>query len=141
MPLDWGGAVPRAARRLLWLLVAPAAGGGTPALTAAASLAVGDTLFAADGSPMTLIAVHPRVAATGLYHPHTTAGSLVVDGVVASDLTTALPAALAGAAVAPLRAAAVAGWAAPGVVVSRLLRKGCAPVVRAVAAARWLVGT
>lgn len=128
------------AGHLLPAVVRGGSGDSGPTLTAAASLAVGDTLFAADGSPLVLTAVVPGVAAAGLYHPHTTAGNLVVDGVVASDLTTALPAALASAALAPLRAAGVAGWTAPARVASRLLRRGCAPVVRAVAAALWSVG-
>ncbi|GAB0493948.1 hypothetical protein MMPV_005236 [Pyropia vietnamensis] len=126
------------------LLPAVAGGDGSdgdPTLTAAASLKVGDTLFAADGSPLTLTAVQTGVPAVGLYHPHTMAGNLVVDGVMTSDLTTALPSVLARVALAPLRAAAVAGLAVPAMVVSWLLRGGCKPVVRVAAAARRSVGT
>ncbi|GAB0493947.1 hypothetical protein MMPV_005235 [Pyropia vietnamensis] len=125
------------------LLPAVAGGDGSdgdPTLTAAASLKVGDTLFAADGSPLTLTAVQTGVPAVGLYHPHTMAGNLVVDGVVTSDLTTALPSVLARVALAPLRATVAAGWTTPTAVASRLLQGGCAPVVRAIAAILSSVG-
>jgi len=109
--------------------------GATPALTPAASLAPGMVLTSAYGSPVTVTAVDSTVRATGLYHPHTLSGTLVVDGIVASDRTTAVPAAVAAVATAPLRAAYVAGWTAPAAAVSRWLTAGCPTAVRAVAAA------
>jgi len=109
--------------------------GATPALTPAASLAPGMVLTSADGRPLTVTAVDASVRAAGLYHPHTLSGTLVVDGVVVSDRTTALPAAVAAVATAPLRAAFVAGWTAPAAAVSRWLAAGCPTAVRAVAAA------
>jgi len=96
-------------------------------LTAAADVAVGDTLpaIAANASltsrslsssaaaaaavttPAHVVAVD-RVVADGLFHPHTLDGDLVVDGFVVSTWTTAVPVAAARAALAP--AAAVYRW-------------------------------
>ncbi|OSX78134.1 hypothetical protein BU14_0120s0017 [Porphyra umbilicalis] len=46
-----------------------------------------------------------RVTARGLVHPHTLAGDIVVDGVRASGLTTAVPLAVSAALLAPASAA------------------------------------
>jgi len=67
-------------------------------------VAVGDALTAPDGSALTVTVVGRRVRARGLYHPHTLAGTLAVDGVVATDRTTVVGRGRSGgAACAPAR--------------------------------------
>jgi len=81
----------------------------------ATALAVGDvrplTMAPAAGRNATaaaaagfVVAVE-RVTARGLVHPHTLAGDIVVDGVRASGLTTAVPLAVSAALLAPASAA------------------------------------
>lgn len=123
---------------LLPVVRASARGGGTPTLTPAGAVAVGDVVgVAAPGGGNATTSVVTAVTAStaaGLYAPHTAAGTtLVVDGVVVSEWTTAVPPWLA----APL----MAGVAAAGVgePVSRVLCEGRA-AAGAVAAwvAAWL---
>lgn len=86
------------------------AAGGSPALVAAASVAVGDALTLADGTRAAVTAT-ARVSRRGLYAPHLTgAAGVVVDGVWASEMTTAVAPAVARPALSVVRAvAAVAG--------------------------------
>ncbi|OSX73319.1 hypothetical protein BU14_0357s0012 [Porphyra umbilicalis] len=76
-------------------------------LVPAGAVAVGDTLAAADGSPARVTSVTTALG-VGLYNPHPAAGELIVDGLRVSAYTTAVPPALAHAALAPVRAAAAA---------------------------------
>lgn len=71
-------------------------------LVAASAIAVGDRLINATGGGVGVTGV-ARVTAVGLYHPHTTSGVLVVDGVLVSDLTAALPPALSRTLLAAAR--------------------------------------
>lgn len=87
--------------------------GATGRLVPARSLTAGDRLTGASaGSAATAVTV-TRVTAgmpgVGLYHPHVSAGELVVGGVAVTEWTDALPLPLARAAVAAARAAAAAG--------------------------------
>jgi len=81
-------------------------------LVPAGAVAVGDTLAAADGSPARVTSVTTALD-VGLYNPHPAAGELIVDGLRVSAYTTAVPPALAQAALAPVRAAAAAGVVDP----------------------------
>lgn len=93
-------------------------GGGVPVLTpAAAVVARRDTVAVAGGARSVVLSIDLVAAAEGLYNPHTLAGSVVVDGVVWSDLTTALPPAVGERLLAPLKGL----WAVGGV---RALRWG-----------------
>lgn len=86
-------------------------GAGAPVLAAAASVAAGDELTLASGARSAVVAtttVHRR----GLYAPHLTGGAagVLVDGVWASEMTTAVAPAVARPALALVRAvAAVVG--------------------------------
>ncbi|OSX73317.1 hypothetical protein BU14_0357s0010 [Porphyra umbilicalis] len=84
----------------------------TPAgdLVPAADVAVGDTLVAANGSPAHVTSVTTALD-VGLCDPHPAAGELIVDCLRVSAYTTAVPRAVAHAALAPVRAAAGAGVA------------------------------
>ncbi|KAK1865619.1 hypothetical protein I4F81_008148 [Pyropia yezoensis] len=73
-------------------------------LAAASTVAVGDALTTASGAPAAVTAVG-RVAAAGLYAPHTLHGELVVGGVRVSSYTQAVHPAVAHALLAPVRAA------------------------------------
>ncbi|GAB0491387.1 hypothetical protein MMPV_002640 [Pyropia vietnamensis] len=77
----------------------------TGTLVAARRLHVGSLVTLADGSIGTITATESGVAGTGLYNPHTTVGSLVVDGVAVSAYTEAVPAAAAHVALGVARAA------------------------------------
>lgn len=91
--------------------------GATGRLVPARSLTAGDRLTGASaGSAATAVTV-TRVTAgmpgVGLYHPHVSAGELVVGGVAVTEWTDALPLPLARAAVAAARAAVARGvWRA-----------------------------
>lgn len=74
----------------------------TPPLAACAGLDAG-------GQRLSPVVAVTRRTAAGLYAPHTPSGTLVVDGVVASAYTTAVPVRLARAGVAVAAAAARAG--------------------------------
>lgn len=106
---------------------------GAPTLTAAGAVAVGDLVGVVPGGGNATTSLVTAVTAStgvGLYAPHTAAGTtLVVDGVVVSEWTTALPPWLA----APL----LAGVAAAGLgeSISRVLCEGRAA---AGAAAAWV---
>lgn len=87
--------------------------GAAGRLVPARSLAAGDRLTGASaGSPVAAVTV-TRVAlgmpSVGLYHPHVSAGDLVVGGIAVTEWTDALPLPLARAAVAAARAAAAVG--------------------------------
>lgn len=81
-------------------------------LVAASTVAVGDMLTLADGSPSAVTAVG-RVAEAGLYAPHTLHGELVVGGVRVSSYTQAVHPTVAHALLAPARVAFRAGVAEP----------------------------
>lgn len=111
----------------------PIAGGGAPLVAAAITPGV-HALVGADGRGRPVSAV-AAVTAGGLYHPHTAAGNLVIDGaVVATDRTTAVPVAAAAAGLPAARVAAAAGW---GGVLSRALAGGCPRPVRPVPSLLW----
>lgn len=82
-------------------------------LVPARSLAVGDRLTGASAvapaAVVTVTRVAPGMPGVGLYHPHVSAGELVIGGVAVTEWTDALPLPLARAAVAVARAAAAAG--------------------------------
>lgn len=77
-------------------------GGMDRQLVPAAAVRVGDVLPLATGNGSAVVEVS-RVALPGLYNPHTLDGDIVVDGVVVSTWTVAVPPAVAAAALAPLR--------------------------------------
>ncbi|GAB0497190.1 hypothetical protein MMPV_008514 [Pyropia vietnamensis] len=81
-------------------------------LAAASTVAVGDTLTIADGTPSTVTAVG-RVAEAGLYAPHTLHGELVVGGVRVSSYTQAVHPTVAHALLTPARVAFRVGVAEP----------------------------
>lgn len=105
-------------------------------LTAAAAVAVGDTLSTDAGTATRVVRI-TRGTGTGLYNPHTLHGDMLVDGLRASTYTTAVQPVVAAALLAPLRAVyAVAGVSAgalthgaPSAVVGLLPRGGA--IVRA----------
>lgn len=74
------------------------------ALRPAFELRKGDVLQGADGKPRVLTDVS-TVRLRGLYNPQTIDGSIVVDDIVVSTYTTAVPAGAAHALLAPVRAA------------------------------------
>jgi len=82
-------------------------------LVAAAAIAVGDRLVNATGGAAIVTGVS-RVWAAGLYHPHTTSGTLVVDGLLVSDLTTALPPAVSRALLQTVQRLGVGGGGGVG---------------------------
>ncbi|KAK1869620.1 hypothetical protein I4F81_012093 [Pyropia yezoensis] len=99
-------------------------GGTPPVLAAAATVSVGDALTLASGALSTVVAVE-AVTRAGLYNPHATGGSgsssgsggdggLLIDGVWASEYTTAVAPVLAAPALRVVRAAAAVaaqlGW-------------------------------
>eukprot|EP00168_Porphyra_purpurea_P016608 TRINITY_DN5432_c0_g1_i2.p1 TRINITY_DN5432_c0_g1~~TRINITY_DN5432_c0_g1_i2.p1 ORF type:complete len:136 (-),score=39.00 TRINITY_DN5432_c0_g1_i2:644-1051(-) len=86
----------------------------TPAgtLLPAGAVTVGDTLAAAGGGAARVVAVSTALD-RGLYNPHPASGELIVDGLRVSAYTTAVPPAIAHAALAPVRLAAAAGVADP----------------------------
>lgn len=103
---------------LLGVVPADGGGPGAPVLTPAAAVVPGrDTVAVEGGARSVVLAVDHVAAAEGLYNPHTLVGSVVVDGVVWSDLTTALPPAVGERLLAPLKGM----WAMGGV---RALRWG-----------------
>ncbi|OSX71260.1 hypothetical protein BU14_0572s0009 [Porphyra umbilicalis] len=105
-------------------------------LVAAAAVAVGDALLAVPPPPppsstasaagaacgatrgapravwaaVTAVAVDAVPARRGVYNPHTTDGTIVVNGHVASTYTAAVAPAVAAVALAPARAAYAIGW-------------------------------
>lgn len=80
--------------------------GEAAALTAASAVAVGDELTLASGDRSPVVAV-AAVERTGLYAPHAVGGAgVVVDGVWASELTTAVAPAVATPALRAVRAVA-----------------------------------
>ncbi|GAB0491046.1 hypothetical protein MMPV_002292 [Pyropia vietnamensis] len=85
-------------------------GSTTPVLAAAASVVVGDELTLAAGARSAVVAT-TTVTRRGLYAPHLTgAAGVVVDGVWASEMTTAVAPAVARPALVAIQAvAAVAG--------------------------------
>lgn len=92
--------------------VVPASGGGVPVLTPVAAVVAGRDMVAVAGGGCSVVrSIEAVGSAKGLYNPHTLAGSIVVDGVAWSDLTTALPPAVGGRLLAPLKAL----WAVRGV--------------------------
>lgn len=112
-------------------------------LVPARALVVGDALLAAATTAAPVAAcnatAHPTVtrlgagvSTTGLYAPHTASGWLVVDGLVVSAYTEAVPPAVAHAAVGVLRAAAVlgGGW-------QTLVAQG---VLRVASVGGWVLG-
>ncbi|KAK1863332.1 hypothetical protein I4F81_005890 [Pyropia yezoensis] len=82
--------------------------------TAAGTVAVGQTLTTASGERSAVTAVGRSVARGGLYNPHTLAGTVMVDGVLASTYTTAVHPTVAAGLLAPLRAAWRAGLSVGG---------------------------
>lgn len=86
-------------------------------LVAAASVAEGDDLVLADGTPSRVVRVH-SVTSSGLYNPQTLSGVIVVGGVKVSTYTTAVDPAVAAVALAPLRGLWAVGLAVPQGVVS-----------------------
>ncbi|KAK1864150.1 hypothetical protein I4F81_006700 [Pyropia yezoensis] len=118
------------AGHLLPIAAGGGCGGGDGAPLPAGAITPGvHALVAADGTARPVTAVS-TVTRAGLYHPHTVAGNLVIDGaVVATDRTTAVPPAVAAAGLAAARAAAAVGL---GGVLSRALAGGCPPPLRAV---------
>lgn len=118
-------------------VVRAGAPGGAPTLTPAGAVAVGDVVGVAPGggnATTSLVTAVTASTSSGLYAPHTAAGTtLVVDGVVVSEWTTAVPPWLA----APLLAGVAAVGA--GEPVSRVLCEGRAAAGAAAAwAATWL---
>lgn len=102
-------------------------------LVPARALVLGDALLAAAAAATPAAACnassHPTVtrlgagvSTTGLYAPHTASGWLVVDGLVVSAYTDAVPPAMAHAAVGVLRAAAVVGGGWQTLVAQGVLR-------------------
>lgn len=118
-------------------VVRAGAPGGAPTLIPAGAVAVGDVVGVAPGggnATTSLVTAVTASTSSGLYAPHTAAGTtLVVDGVVVSEWTTAVPPWLA----APLLAGVAAVGA--GEPVSRVLCEGRAAAGAAAAwAATWL---
>lgn len=70
-------------------------------------------------TPVTAVRVATAAVAGGLYAPHTAPATVVVDGFLASVYTTAVAPAVAGAALAPIRAASAVGLG--GIVGGKLL--------------------
>lgn len=95
----------------------PLYGSGT--LVAAAAVAAGDALIAANGTAAVVVGTSRVVRrGAGLYNPHTAAGRLVVGGVLVSCYTTAVGVRAARAGLSLVRAAAAVGvagrWRAAG---------------------------
>ncbi|GAB0491432.1 hypothetical protein MMPV_002685 [Pyropia vietnamensis] len=89
-----------------YLPVVRAGGRGPAALTAASAVVAGDELTLASGQRSPVVAV-AAVSAVGLYAPHAVGGAgVVVDGVWASELTTAVTPAVATPALRVVRAVA-----------------------------------
>lgn len=89
-----------------YLPVVRAAQRGAAFLTAASAVMVGDELTLASGERSPVVAV-ATVSAVGLYAPHAVGGAgVVVDGVWASELTTAVAPAVATPALRAVRAVA-----------------------------------
>jgi len=110
------------------LPLAPSGAAGRNATVATAAAA------AADAAAGVVVAVE-RVTARGRVHPHTLAGDIVVDGVLASGWTTAVPPAVGAALLAPARAA----WALGGRDVTGGVLEGRSPwVERLRGAVGWL---
>jgi hypothetical protein len=76
--------------------------GDLSAPVAASAVRVGDALVAGDGGRAAVVAVR-AAAGAGLYNPQTLHGDIVVDGVVTTTYTSAVPPAAAHALLAPLR--------------------------------------
>jgi Hint module len=73
------------------------------ALVDSATAKVGDTIFLGSGAVSVVSSVSQTVEA-GLYNPQTVHGDIVVNGIIASTYTTALPPGTAHALLLPLRA-------------------------------------
>lgn len=86
-------------------------------LAAAATVAEGDDLVLADGTPSRVVRVE-SVTSSGLYNPQTISGVIVVGGVKVSTYTTAVDPAVAAIALAPLRGLWAAGLSVPQGLVS-----------------------
>ncbi|GAB0495774.1 hypothetical protein MMPV_007079 [Pyropia vietnamensis] len=90
--------------------VMTASEGGIPVLTPAAAVVAGRHMVAVAGGGWSVVqSVEAVSRAKGLYNPHTLAGSIVVDGVAWSDLTTALPPGVGRRLLAPLKGLAQLG--------------------------------
>jgi Hint module len=76
---------------------------GNGALRAAGAIAAGDTVLLADGSVSLVVGVQLVRKAGGLYNPQTLHGDIVVNGILASTYTMAIPPVVAHAALSPLR--------------------------------------
>lgn len=72
-------------------------------VSAASAVRVGDTLLGDDGAGDRVVSVK-SVVRTGLFNPHTSQGTLVVNGIVTTTFTTAVQPYTAQALLAPLRA-------------------------------------
>lgn len=119
---------------LLGVVPTGGSGGAAPVLTPAAAVVAGrDSVAVAGGGRSVVAAVDAVDAAAGLYNPHTLAGSIVVDGVAWSDMTTALPPAVGGRLLGPLKGL----WAVGGV---RPLRWGAVALTAATDVADRLLG-
>jgi hypothetical protein len=73
------------------------------ALVDSATAKVGDTIYLGSGAVSVVSSVSQTVEA-GLYNPQTVHGDIVVNGIIASTYTTALPPGTAHALLLPLRA-------------------------------------
>lgn len=85
----------------------------------AGSIRQGDSLIAEDYSSLPVLAVDTIRFRGGLYNPHTTDGDIVVNGVLVSTYTSAIPPNTAHALLLPLRAAFKSFWATRSCVSSR----------------------
>lgn len=79
-------------------------GGGRRVLVRATDIVVGDALTDATAAVSSRVVAKATGTAAGLYNPHTVAGDIVVEGVLASTWTAAVPPAVAAAALAPAAA-------------------------------------
>ncbi|GAB0493807.1 hypothetical protein MMPV_005092 [Pyropia vietnamensis] len=78
--------------------------GGRRVLVRAADIVVGDALTDAAAAVSSRVVSKTTGTAAGLYNPHTVAGDIVVEGILASTWTAAVPPAVAVAALAPAAA-------------------------------------
>lgn len=96
-----------------YLRVVVGGGGSPPVLAAAATVTVGDSLTLASGNLSRVVSIE-EVTRAGLYNPHAMSGAaggagdggLLVDGIWASEYTTAMAPAVAAPALRLVRAAA-----------------------------------
>lgn len=82
--------------------------GNARALVAARKVAVGDCLISGERSSPLLVLHVDRIRCSGLFNPHTATGDIVVDGVLASTFTLAVPPFTGHALLTPVRAAYLA---------------------------------